>query len=79
MAKRSKKELTHAETRFHALVDELRLLTMDFPHLKEAYDANDLPIPFLLKRGCARRREEDEKDEEGGHTALESRRPLLRV
>ena len=54
MAKRSKKELTHAETRFHALVDELRLLTMDFPHLKEAYDANDLPIPFLLKRGAAR-------------------------
>ena len=54
MAKYSKKELTHAETRFHALVDELRLLTMDFPHLKEAYDADDLPIPFLLKRGAAR-------------------------
>ena len=54
MAKHSKKELTHAETRFHALVDELRLLTMDFPHLKEAYDADDLPIPFLLKRGAAR-------------------------
>jgi len=54
MARRSKHELTKAETRFHALVDELRLLTMDFPHLKEAYDADDLPIPFLLKRGAAR-------------------------
>jgi hypothetical protein len=54
MARRSKHESTAAEARFHALVDELRLLTMDFPHLKEAYDANDLPIPFLLKRGAAR-------------------------
>ena len=54
MAKHSKHELTKAEARFHALVDELKLLTLAFPHLKEAYDADDLPIPFLLKRGAAR-------------------------
>ncbi len=54
MAKRSTRELTHAETRFHALMYELHLLTLSFPHLKDAFDANDLPIPFLLKRGAAR-------------------------
>jgi hypothetical protein len=54
MARHSKHELTQAEARFRALVDELKLLTLAFPHLKEAYDANDLPIPFLLKRGAAR-------------------------
>ncbi len=54
MAKHSKHELTNAEARFHALIDELKLLTLAFPHLKEAYDADDLPIPFLLKRGAAR-------------------------
>lgn len=54
MAKRSVKELTHAEARFHALVYELQLLTLAFPHLREAYDADDLPIPFLLARGADR-------------------------
>lgn len=54
MAKRTVKELTHAEARFHSLVYELQLLTMAFPHLKEAIDVEDLPIPFLLQRGAAR-------------------------
>ena len=54
MAKRSVKEFTHAEARYHALVYELQLLTLAFPHLREAYDADDLPIPFLLARGAAR-------------------------
>ncbi len=52
--KRSTQELTHAEARFHALVYELQLLTVAFPHLKDAFDADDLPIPFLLERGAAR-------------------------
>jgi hypothetical protein len=54
MAKRSTRELTHAEARFHALVYELKLLTLAFPHLKDAFDPEDLPIPFLLERGAAR-------------------------
>ena len=54
MAKRSTHELTHAEARFHALVYELQLLTLAFPHLREAVDPQDLPIPFLLERGAAR-------------------------
>ena len=54
MAKRPTRELTHAEARFHALVYELQLLALAFPHLKEAFDKEALPIPFLLKRGAAR-------------------------
>jgi hypothetical protein len=54
MAKRSRRELSHADARFHALLYELHLLTLAFPHLKDAVDPDDLPIPFLLKRGAAR-------------------------
>lgn len=54
MTRRSKHELTHAETRYQALIYELKLLTLAFPHLKDAFDKEDLPIPFLLKRGAAR-------------------------
>ena len=43
-----------AEARFHELVDELKLLTVAFPHLREAYDPEDLPVNFLLKRGADR-------------------------
>jgi hypothetical protein len=31
-----------------------QLLTMAFPHLKQAIDEEDLPNPFLLQRGAAR-------------------------
>jgi hypothetical protein len=43
-----------AEARFHELVDELKLLTVAFPHLRDAYDPEDLPVNFLLKRGADR-------------------------
>jgi len=43
-----------AETRFRELLDELRLLTVAFPHLREAVDPNDLPVSFLLRRGADR-------------------------
>jgi hypothetical protein len=44
----------NAEARFRELVDELRLLTVAFPHLREAFDPEDLPVSFLLKRGADR-------------------------
>ncbi|MEI6243581.1 MAG: hypothetical protein WCQ64_00925 [Acidobacteriota bacterium] len=65
MAKRSTRELTHAEARFHALVYELKLLTLAFPHLKDAVDPEDLPIPFLLERGAARAAAKIEKAKAG--------------
>ena len=43
-----------AEARFRELIDELKLLTVAFPHLNDAFDPEDLPISFLLKRGADR-------------------------
>jgi len=44
----------NAEARFRELVDELRLLTVAFPHLREAFDPEELPASFLLRRGADR-------------------------
>jgi hypothetical protein len=41
-----------AETRFRELLDELRTLTLSFPHLRDSFDADELPISFILKRGA---------------------------
>ncbi len=43
-----------AEARFRELVDEIKLLLVAFPHLHDAYEPEDLPIPFILKRGAER-------------------------
>jgi hypothetical protein len=32
-------------------VDELRFLTLSFPHLKDAFDKDNLPAKFILRRG----------------------------
>jgi len=55
MKRRSSHELTHAEARYRALVYELKLLLLAFPHFEDAFDKEDLPVKFLLKRGAARR------------------------
>ena len=58
MAKSVSRKTTHtartAETRFRALLDELKLLTVAFPHLRDAFDPEDLPVSFLLWRGADR-------------------------
>jgi len=33
------------------LLDELKLLTVSFPHLRDAVDGEDLPVNFILRRG----------------------------
>lgn len=40
-----------ADARFRELLDELNLLTLSFPHLKDAVDKDDLPVKFILRRG----------------------------
>ena len=32
------------------LIDELRFLFISFPHLSDAFDADGLPLPFIIKR-----------------------------
>jgi len=36
----------------HQLLDEIQLLTVSFPNLRDAFDADELPIAFILKRGA---------------------------
>jgi hypothetical protein len=40
-----------ADVRFRELLDELKFLTLSFPHLRDAVDRDDLPLKFLLQRG----------------------------
>jgi hypothetical protein len=40
-----------ADVRFRELLDELKFLTLSFPHLRDAVDRNDLPVKFILRRG----------------------------
>jgi hypothetical protein len=40
-----------AEARYRELLDELKTLTQSFPHLRDAFDPDELPIKFILRRG----------------------------
>jgi hypothetical protein len=40
-----------ADARFRELLDELNVLTLSFPHLRDAVDRDDLPVKFILRRG----------------------------
>ena len=41
-----------AEARFREVVDELKQLVELFPHLRDAFDPDELPIPFILATGA---------------------------
>ena len=40
-----------ADARFRELLDELNFLTLSFPHLRDSFDKDDLPVKFILRRG----------------------------
>ena len=40
-----------ADARFRELLDELHVLTLSFPHLRDAVGRDDLPVKFILRRG----------------------------
>src|SRR5437016_9500688 len=39
-----------AERRFGELMNELSFLFASFPHLSEAFEADELPLSFIIKR-----------------------------
>lgn len=43
-----------AEVRARFLAEELRLLFSAFPHLKDAFDPDELPVSFILRAGADR-------------------------
>ena len=40
-----------AETRYRELLDEIKMLTTWFPHLRDAVDRDELPVNFLMRQG----------------------------
>ena len=52
-------DLVHAATRtashgLHYVIDELRLLMSGFPDAKDAFDPDELPLSFILRRDSRR-------------------------
>jgi hypothetical protein len=43
-----------AEARFQDLIHEARLLVDLFPHLRDSFDADELPVSFIVARGSGR-------------------------
>ena len=43
-----------AEARFQDLIHEAKLLILSFPHLRDAFDKDELPISFIVARGSGR-------------------------
>jgi hypothetical protein len=43
-----------AEARLRDLVHEARLLLLAFPHLRDAFDKDELPIAFIVAKGSGR-------------------------
>jgi hypothetical protein len=40
-----------ADVRYRELLAELKMLTVSFPHLRDAVDGEHLPVNFILRRG----------------------------
>jgi len=45
-----------AEARFRELVAELKILTSSFPHLRDSFDRDELPVDFILRKGLDKAR-----------------------
>jgi len=43
-----------AAFRLRQLLDEIQMLTAAFPDLRDAFDADELPVAFILKRDSRR-------------------------
>jgi len=43
-----------AESRLRDLMHEIRLLLLAFPHLRDAFDKDELPITFIVAKGSGR-------------------------
>ena len=41
-----------AEARLGELLQEMKLLVGLFPHLRDSFDADELPLPFILASGA---------------------------
>ena len=59
----------------HQLIGEIQLLTAAFPDLRDAFDADELPIAFILKRDAPRSTREYRR---GGSVSTSTKNPVAR-
>lgn len=62
-----------AERRFGALMKELAFLFASFPHLGDAFDTDDLPLPFIIKRDARDARMKTSRRHRTAQTAVTTR------
>ena len=43
-----------AEVRFRELVQEVKYLVELFPHVRDSFDSDELPLPFIMARDAGR-------------------------
>jgi hypothetical protein len=43
-----------AEVRLRELAQELKVLVRAFPHLRDSFDKDELPLPFIIARDAGR-------------------------
>jgi hypothetical protein len=68
-----------AEARVRELVDELRVLTTTFPHLRRSFDGDELPIKFILRRGRDRAAGVGQRKRKRGWSAAARRAAAARM
>jgi hypothetical protein len=62
-----------AERRFGELINELRVLFTSFPHLGAAFDADGLPLSFIIKRDARDASGKTSRGHRSGQTAVTTR------
>jgi hypothetical protein len=48
-----------AEARLQDLIHEARLLVRLFPHLRDSFDPDELPVSFIVAKGSGRLKKKD--------------------
>jgi uncharacterized protein (DUF2461 family) len=62
-----------ADRRFGELINELRFLFVAFPHLSDAFDADGLPLSFIIERDARDARAKMPRRHRSAHTAATTR------
>jgi hypothetical protein len=62
-----------AEVRLRELAHEARHLLAVFPHLGDTFDADELPVSFLIEEGARRRPATESAGRPGGASAARRR------
>jgi hypothetical protein len=62
-----------AERRLDELINELRFLFVSFPHLDDAFDEDELPLSFIIKRDARDAGGKTSRRHRSAHTTMTTR------